>query len=134
MIDEVLSSETHWWFFFAGTIAFFWLMVEGGYWVGRWRREHVDPEQADIAAAARPRSVPVGLYIDALNDVIDRHEERVTVSLHYRIPPQSNLDAVSGGLALDGRDGPEFWARRHPQPARQPGACARLCRGAPADR
>ncbi|RVU40969.1 hypothetical protein EA187_19505 [Lujinxingia sediminis] len=186
MIDRILSSETHWWFFFAGTIVFFLLMVEGGYWVGRWRREHTDPEQksqtgtilaallallgfllaisfgiaadrfaerkalvlqeandigttflrtnflpqaqgdtsktllaayvdtrlrpletadvdaaihdsvelqsalweqATIAAAAHPRSVPVGLYIDSLNDVIDRHEERVTVAIHYRIPP-----------------------------------------------
>lgn len=186
MIDDVLSSETHWWIFFAGTIVFFLLTVEGGYWLGRWRREHTDPEQksqtgtilaallallgfllaisfgiaadrfaqrkalvlqeandigttflrtdflpepqghrskilldkyvqtrlvpmekgdldkaigrsveiqnklwkqVDIAAAASPRSVPVGLYIDSLNDVIDRHEERVTVGLHYRIPP-----------------------------------------------
>ncbi|RDV36225.1 hypothetical protein DV096_20100 [Bradymonadaceae bacterium TMQ3] len=186
MIDRILSSETHWWFFFAGTIVFFLIMVEGGYWVGRWRREHTDPEQksqtgtilaallallgfllaisfgiaadrfaerkalvlqeandigttflrtnflpqaqgdtsktllaayvdtrlrpletadvdaaihdsvelqsalweqATIAAAAHPRSVPVGLYIDSLNDVIDRHEERVTVAIHYRIPP-----------------------------------------------
>ncbi|TXD32091.1 hypothetical protein FRC96_19035 [Lujinxingia vulgaris] len=44
-------------------------------------------EQATIAAAAHPRSVPVGLYIDSLNDVIDRHEERVTVAIHYHIPP-----------------------------------------------
>lgn len=186
MIDEILSSEVHWWVFFVGTIVFFLLMVEGGYWIGRWRRERADPEQksqtgmvltallallgffraisfgiaadrfgqrkalvlqeandigttflrtdflpqpqadsskrlleeyvglrvlpvensdledairksvmiqnklwreADLAAAAHPRSVPVGLYIDALNDVIDRHEERVTVGLHYRIPP-----------------------------------------------
>ncbi|RAL20889.1 hypothetical protein DL240_14490 [Lujinxingia litoralis] len=186
MIDRLLSSETHWWVFFAGTIVFLLLMVESGYWVGRWRREHTDPEQksqtgtilaallallgfllaisfgiaadrfaerkalvlqeandigttflrtnflpeaqgdtsktllanyvdtrlrplettdldaaihesvelqtalweqASIAAAAHPRSVPVGLYIDSLNDVIDSHEERVTVAVHYRIPP-----------------------------------------------
>lgn len=186
MIDRILSSETHWWFFFTGTLVLFLLIVEGGYRVGRWRREHTDPEQksqtgtilaallallgfllaisfgiaadrfserkalvlqeandigttflrtnflpeaqnnaskellaayvdlrlrplesgdldraigesaviqnqlweqATIAAAAHPRSVPVGLYIDSLNDLIDRHEERVTVGLHYRIPP-----------------------------------------------
>ena len=186
MIDRILSSETHWWFFFTGTLVLFLLIVEGGYRVGRWRREHTDPEQksqtgailaallallgfllaisfgiaadrfaerkalvlqeandigttflrtnflpdaqndtskrllasyvdtrlrplqtndvdeairdsvalqnqlweqATIAASTHPRSVPVGLYIDSLNDLIDRHEERVTVGLHYRIPP-----------------------------------------------
>ncbi len=43
--------------------------------------------RAGTVAASRPRSVPVGLYIDALNGMIDLHEERVTVGLHYRIPP-----------------------------------------------
>lgn len=43
--------------------------------------------QADEVAAQHPRSVPVGLFIDSLNEVIDLHEERVTVGLRYRIPP-----------------------------------------------
>lgn len=42
---------------------------------------------ADAAADATPRSVPVGLFIDTLNEVIDLHEERVTIGLRYRIPP-----------------------------------------------
>ncbi|SCY66172.1 bestrophin-like domain [Thiohalorhabdus denitrificans] len=42
---------------------------------------------ADKVAAQRPRSEPVGLFIDALNETIDLHEERVTVSLRNRVPP-----------------------------------------------
>lgn len=186
MIDEILTSETHWWIFFVGTLVLFMLTIEAGFWFGRWRHQRADPEQksqtgtvlaallallgfllavsfgiaadrfaqrkalvleeanaigtaflrtdflpepqatvskklfaeyadarlmpietgdldeairrsvaiqnklwrqADVAAALHPRSVPVGLYVDALNSVIDLHEERVTVGLHYRIPP-----------------------------------------------
>ncbi len=39
------------------------------------------------AAEGNPRSVPVGLYIAALNDVIDLNEERVTVGINFRVPP-----------------------------------------------
>ncbi|MFP4600090.1 MAG: hypothetical protein ACLFVJ_17665 [Persicimonas sp.] len=42
---------------------------------------------ARAAAGERPRSVPVGLFVDSLNEVIDLHEERVTVGLRHRIPP-----------------------------------------------
>lgn len=186
MIDKLLTSESHWWVFFIGTLIFFMLTIEAGFLFGRWRRRHADPEQksqtstvlaallallgfllavsfgiaadrfanrkalvleeangigtaflrtdflpepqrstskqlfaeyadarlmpietgdldqairrsvdiqnklwkqADAAAAQQPRSIPIGLYIDALNHVIDLHEERVTVGLHYRIPP-----------------------------------------------
>ncbi len=41
---------------------------------------------ADAIAEQRPRSVPVGLFVDSLNEVIDLHQERVTVGLRYRIP------------------------------------------------
>lgn len=41
---------------------------------------------ADTVAAQRPRSVPVGLFITSLNEVIDLHQERITVGLRYRIP------------------------------------------------
>ncbi|MFA9462228.1 hypothetical protein [Thiohalorhabdus methylotrophus] len=44
-------------------------------------------EIADRMAAQRPRSEPVGLFIDALNETIDLHEERVTVALRNRVPP-----------------------------------------------
>lgn len=42
----------------------------------------------ETVAAARldPRSQPTALFIDSLNTVIDRHEERVVVSLHQRLP------------------------------------------------
>jgi hypothetical protein len=39
------------------------------------------------AADGHPRSIPVGLFVDALNRLIDLHESRVTVGLHYHIPP-----------------------------------------------
>lgn len=42
---------------------------------------------ADAAAEQWPRSVPVGLFIESLNEVIDLHEDRVTTGLRYRIPP-----------------------------------------------
>lgn len=196
MIDRLLSSETHWWLFFAGTIILFLLIVEAGFLIGRWRHQNVDPDVkvekksqtgtvlaallallgfllaisfgtaadrfaerkelvlqeanaigttylradflpepqrstakkllqryvkvrlvpmergreatiaglhsaiveseqiqqrlwhlADQVAAQRPRSQPVGLFIDSLNSVIDLHEERVTVGMHFRIPP-----------------------------------------------
>jgi hypothetical protein len=44
-------------------------------------------QAADVAAEQNPRSVPVGLFIDSLNEVIDLHEERVTVAFRYRVPP-----------------------------------------------
>ncbi len=192
MLDKLLTSDTHWWLFFASTIVVFLLTVEGGFWFGCWRRGRTDPEQkeqagtvlaallallgfllaisfgiaadrfsqrkalvlqeanaigttflrtdflpepqrsqsrklladyvhvrlqplargrhaamaqldtaikrseqiqtklwalADQVGNTRPRSVPVGLYIDSLNSVIDLHEERVTVGMRYRVPP-----------------------------------------------
>jgi hypothetical protein len=42
---------------------------------------------AEAVAAEAPRSVPLGLFVQSLNDVIDLHEERLTVALRYRIPP-----------------------------------------------
>lgn len=38
------------------------------------------------AAEKDPRSVPTGLFVQALNDVIDLHAKRVTASLRSRIP------------------------------------------------
>jgi hypothetical protein len=43
--------------------------------------------QADVAVDQQPRSPHIALFVDSLNEVIDLHEERVTVGLHYRIPP-----------------------------------------------
>ncbi len=43
--------------------------------------------QADVAVVLQPRSPHVSLFVDSLNEVIDLHQERVTVGLHYRIPP-----------------------------------------------
>ncbi len=40
---------------------------------------------ATAAARAAPLSVPVGLYVRALNDVIDMHERRLT-GLRGRVP------------------------------------------------
>lgn len=42
---------------------------------------------SDEVANTHPRSVPVGLFVDSLNSVIDLHEERVTVGVYFRIPP-----------------------------------------------
>lgn len=44
-------------------------------------------EHVDQAFETRPRSVAIGLYVTALNEVIDLHEERLTVAVRYRIPP-----------------------------------------------
>jgi hypothetical protein len=43
--------------------------------------------QADVAVDQQPRSPHIALFVDSLNEVIDLHQERVTVGLHYRIPP-----------------------------------------------
>jgi hypothetical protein len=45
-----------------------------------WRR-------AQAAANQEPRSAPIALLIEALNEVIDLHAKRVIVALHFRIPP-----------------------------------------------
>jgi hypothetical protein len=42
--------------------------------------------EAVAAAAADPRSVPTGLFIDALNSVIDLHSSRVMAALRSRLP------------------------------------------------
>jgi hypothetical protein len=42
--------------------------------------------QAVTAAAADPRSVPTGLFVDALNTVIDLHSSRVMAALRSRLP------------------------------------------------
>ena len=42
--------------------------------------------EAVAAAAADPRSVPTGLFVDALNTVIDLHSSRVMASLRSRLP------------------------------------------------
>ncbi len=41
--------------------------------------------EAEAASAADARSVPIGLYVQALNDVIDMHEKRIT-GLRSRVP------------------------------------------------
>jgi hypothetical protein len=41
---------------------------------------------ASAAAKADPRSVPVGLFVESLNDVIDLHATRVQASLRSRLP------------------------------------------------
>jgi hypothetical protein len=43
--------------------------------------------EAVTAAQAEPRSLPVALFVQALNDVIELHRSRVTVALRYRVPP-----------------------------------------------
>jgi hypothetical protein len=43
-------------------------------------------DQAVLAAEKDPRSVPTGLFIEALNEVIDLHSKRVTAGLRSRIP------------------------------------------------
>ena len=42
---------------------------------------------AETAAERRPRSVPIGLFVDSLNEVIDLQQERVTVGVYFRLPP-----------------------------------------------
>jgi len=42
--------------------------------------------EAVAAAEQDPRSVPVGLFVQALNEVIDLHTKRVTAGLRSRIP------------------------------------------------
>ncbi len=42
-------------------------------------------QHATEMGLAAPRSVPVGLFVEALNHVIDLHEERVSFALRYRI-------------------------------------------------
>lgn len=42
--------------------------------------------EAVTIAEKDPRSVPSGLFVQTLNDVIDLHAKRVTVGLRYRIP------------------------------------------------
>ena len=44
-------------------------------------------EAAETAAERHPRSVPLGLFVDSLNEVIDLQQERVTVGVHFRLPP-----------------------------------------------
>src|SRR5690554_3390052 len=51
MITTILASDTHWWLFFGGTILFFLLMVEAGFWFGRWRSKRADPEQKSQTGA-----------------------------------------------------------------------------------
>jgi hypothetical protein len=43
-------------------------------------------EQAVAAAEKDPRSIPTGLFIQSLNEVIDLHSKRVMVGLRNRIP------------------------------------------------
>jgi hypothetical protein len=43
-------------------------------------------KQAEIAAAADPRSVPVGLFVQSLNETIDLHSRRMLVGVRSRIP------------------------------------------------
>jgi len=43
--------------------------------------------QATEAALANPGSLPISLYVDSLNTLIDLHSKRVQVGLHMRIPP-----------------------------------------------
>jgi len=42
--------------------------------------------EAVAAAGADPRSIPIGLFVQALNEVIDLHTKRLTASLRSRIP------------------------------------------------
>lgn len=44
-------------------------------------------EMVSAAAEEQPRSVPLGLLVTSMNEVIDLHQARVTVALQYRIPP-----------------------------------------------
>lgn len=38
------------------------------------------------AAVREPRSVPLGLYLESLNNVIDLNEERLTITLRHHLP------------------------------------------------
>lgn len=42
--------------------------------------------EAKQATSNYPQSIPVGLFVVSLNDVIDMHESRVTVALYNRLP------------------------------------------------
>jgi hypothetical protein len=53
---------------------------------------------AAAAAASDPRSVPIGLFVEALNDVIDLHSKRITAALRTRIP--TVIWSVLFGVAL----------------------------------
>ncbi|AKF08658.1 hypothetical protein DB32_005807 [Sandaracinus amylolyticus] len=56
--------------------------------------------EAVTAARLDPRSEPTALFVTALNDVIDLHEERVTVALRQRLPAPVFLTLI--GVALLG--------------------------------
>jgi hypothetical protein len=43
--------------------------------------------EAVAAAAKDPRSVPTGLFIESLNEVIDLHSKRVQAGIRTRVPP-----------------------------------------------
>jgi hypothetical protein len=43
-------------------------------------------EEAEVVAEAHPRSEIAGLFVASLNEVIDLHQERVTMALYYRLP------------------------------------------------
>ena len=54
--------------------------------------------EAVAAAEKDPRSVPIGLFVQALNEVIDLHARRVTATLRSRIP--TPVWVVLGGVAI----------------------------------
>ncbi len=43
-------------------------------------------EQAVAAGGADPRSVPVGLFIQSLNELIDLHSDRIQIGVRNRVP------------------------------------------------
>ncbi len=53
---------------------------------------------AVTSAAAEPRSVPRGLFVTALNELIDLHAERAMAALRSRIPPTIWLVLLSVAL------------------------------------
>ncbi len=54
--------------------------------------------EAVIAAAQNPQQIPTGLFIQALNDVIDMHATRLMATLHSRMPPPVWLVLFAAGL------------------------------------
>ncbi len=79
------------------------IVAAQGAWLGEAIRRSEDLHgrlwtEAIAAAGQDPRSVPVGLFIQALNEVIDLHAKRLTAGLRSRIP--TPVWAVLFGVAV----------------------------------
>lgn len=43
-------------------------------------------QEAEVAGRSQPNAIPIGLFVQALNEMIDVHSERVLVGLRSRLP------------------------------------------------